>query len=96
MMQNGDMNQKTWILLNTCSTDSVTNNLDHVKGVKNHAKHKEIIVLTNGGSLIFDWKRCLTFLPLNVHVNKNDLAIIIPFKDVNIIPGVRVTMNTLI
>ena len=38
LMQNGNAINKTWILLDTCSTDSVTNNLDYVEDVKNFAK----------------------------------------------------------
>ena len=48
------------------------------------------------GSLIFDWKGCFIFLPLDVHVNYNSLAIVFSLKDMNNIPGGRVTMDTLI
>ena len=34
MIKNGDLIRKTWILLDTLSTDSVTNNLDYVEDVK--------------------------------------------------------------
>ena len=77
-----------------CYTDSVTNNLDYVEYVKNFAKGEKLTVLTNGGSLLFDRKGHLTFLPLNVYVSNNYLATIISLKDVNNIPGVRVTMYT--
>ena len=80
--------------MDTFSTDSVRNNLDYVEDVNNCAKHEELKVLTNGASLIFDWKGRLTFLPLNVHVNKNSLATIKYLKDVNNIPGVRVNIDT--
>ena len=56
LMQNGDVIKKTWILLDTCSTDSVTKHLDYVEDVNTYAKHKELIVLMNGGSLLFDQK----------------------------------------
>ena len=48
MMQNSDVIKKTWILLDTCYTDRVTNNLDFVEDVNICAKHKELKVLING------------------------------------------------
>ena len=45
LMQNGNVIKKTWILLDTCSTDSAPNNLDYVEDVKNCDKHEELIVL---------------------------------------------------
>ena len=96
LMKNGDIIKKIWIILNTCSTYSVTNNLDYVEDVKNREKQKELTVLTNGVSPLFDWKGRLTFLPLNVHVNENFLATTISLKYENNVPGVHVTMDTLI
>ena len=61
----------------TCYTDRVTNNLDYVDEVENYAKQKEIAVLKNGGSQLFDCKACLTYLPLNVNVNENSLTTIL-------------------
>ena len=69
MMQNGDVIQKTWILLDTYSIDSMKNNLVYVEYMKNCDKDEELTVLTNGGLLFFDSKWRLTFLPLSVHVN---------------------------
>ena len=93
LIQNYDVINKTWTLLDTFSTDSVTKKFYSVEDVKNCAKHEELKVLTNGVSLLFDQKLRLTFLPLNVHVNENSLAAILYFKDVNNIPGVPVTMD---
>ena len=81
LMQNGDVIKKIWKLFDTCYTDSVTNNLDYVEDVKNFPKHKELTLLSNGGSIIFDQKGQLTFLPLNLHVNENCPAAILCFKD---------------
>ena len=94
LIQNGYTIKITWILLDTCSTYSVTNNLDYVEDVKNCAKDEELTVFTNEGSLLFDRKGRLTFLPLSVHVNDNYLATILSLKYVNSIPGVLLTMDT--
>ena len=40
LMQNGEVIKKTWILLHTCSIDSVANNLNYVEDVNNYARHK--------------------------------------------------------
>ena len=53
-MQNGYMILKKWIISNTCSADSVTNNLDYVEDVKYCDKHKILTVLANRGLIIFD------------------------------------------
>ena len=94
LIQNGYVIKKKWVLLDTCFIDSVTNNLDYVEDAKNCAKHKELTVLANRGSLLFDRKVRLNFLPLNVQVNYDSLLTVISFKDVNNIIGVRVTMDT--
>ena len=90
------MINKKWMILDTCYTDTVIKKLDYVEEVKNCAKHEEITVLKNGGSLIFDWKGRLKYLPLNVHVDDNSIASILSLNYVNKIPGVCVTMDTLI
>ena len=40
LMQNFYVNNKTWILLESCSTYSVKNNLDCVEDKNNRAKHE--------------------------------------------------------
>ena len=59
LMQNAFVIWKTWILLYACSTDSVIKNLYYVEEMNNFSKHRELTVLNNGGSLLFDWKGCL-------------------------------------
>ena len=83
LIHNDDVIKKTWIILDNCSIDSMAKNWDCVEEVKNCTKDEEVTVLTNGGSLIFDSKERLTFLPLNVHVNNNSPALIISLKYVN-------------
>ena len=40
LMQNDDVFNKTWIILDTCYTDRVKNNLDYVKDAENCDKHE--------------------------------------------------------
>ena len=69
-------------------------NLDYVGDVNNCVKEEELTVLTNGGSLLYDRKGRLIFLPLCGHVNNNDLVTILSLKDVKNVSGVRMTMDT--
>ena len=92
-MKNGDVIKKISIILGTWSTDSVKN-IGYIEYVNTCDKQKELTLLTNVESLIFYRKDRLTFLPLNVHMNDNYLAIILSLKYVNNIVGVRVTMDT--
>ena len=84
------------ITLDTFTTYSVINKLNYVEYANNCAKHKELVVLKNGGSLLFDPKRSLKILPLNIHENYNSIETIITLKYVNNTPGVRLTMYTLV
>ena len=62
LKQNSNVIDKTWIILDTCSTHRMTKHLDYVEEVKNYAKHEELALFTNGGSLLFDQKwHMLTF-----------------------------------
>ena len=44
LIKNGGVIKKTWILLDTCSTYSVTNNLDYVEDANNYDKDEELTV----------------------------------------------------
>ena len=77
LIQNGYTIKITWILLDTCSTYIVTNNLDYVEDTNNCAKQEELIVLTDKTSLLFNRKGRLPFLPFNVHMNENSLLTIL-------------------
>ena len=60
-MQNSDVINKTWIILDTCSTYSMINDLYCVEDVNNCAKDEDLTVLTNRGLPLFDRKGGLTF-----------------------------------
>ena len=70
MMQNNNGIKKTWILLDTYSTDSAKNNFDYVENVKNCAKQEELTVFMNGGSLLFNRKGRLTFFTFECEYEK--------------------------
>ena len=53
LIQKGDVINKTWVPLDTWSTDRVAKILDYVEEVKKCDKQKALTVLTNGRSRIF-------------------------------------------
>ena len=61
LIQSGKEIKKTWILLDACYTDSVTNNLDYVEDINNCVKEKDLAVFLNGGLLLFNNKGRCTF-----------------------------------
>jgi hypothetical protein len=85
---------KSWLLLDTCSTSSVTNNLDLVHAVRTCSKEEVLTVHTNGGTKSFSQLGHLRLLPLQVHYNPDSLANILCFDDVACIDGVYITIDT--
>ena len=86
--------KNTWVLLDTCETNSVSNNTVLVTDIVVCKQHERIIVSTNGGLISFDKKSALKLLPMKVHFNKNSMANILSFKEVADILGVRITPDT--
>ena len=98
LAQTGDvadnMISKSWILLDTCSTDSVVNNLSFVTDIRDCNEQETLKIHTNGGALAFTKLGILKFLPLSVHVNESSMANILAVSDVAAIDGVRLTMDS--
>ena len=86
---------KNWILLDTCSTCSVSNNRDFLGPISKCTPDNVLMVFTNGGSKTFDETALLKLLPMTIHHNPDSMATILSVKDVGNIPGVQITMDTL-
>ena len=84
----------SWVLLDTCSTSSVTNNKDKVGDIRNCSPDECLKMFTNSGSTFYDKIAPLKLLPLDVHFNEKSMATILSVKDVNNIPDVHITMDT--
>ena len=67
----------TCVLLDTCYTNSVSNNTDLVKQIITCKNHKKITVSTNGGLKSFDKNTALNLFPTNVHFNQKSMATIL-------------------
>jgi hypothetical protein len=92
--QNNEMIPSSWILLDTCSTSNVSNNLEMVGDVRNCSADERLTVHTNGGTKIFGKIAPLKLLPLEVHFNRESMATILSLKSVADIPNVRISMDT--
>ena len=72
----------TWVILDTCATNSVSNNTALVKDIVSCKQRERLTVSTNGGLISFDKNSTLKLLPMKVHFNKNSMAAILSFKEV--------------
>ena len=88
------MISKTWILLDSCSTDTVFKNPDLVTNIRTGSTNEELKMLTNGGSVTYKDVADCKLLPLKVHFKKDSLANVLSFKQVSEIPGVKITTYT--
>ena len=89
-----EMTSKTWIPLDSCSTDTVFKNPDLVANIRTGTADEELKMLTNGGSVTYKEVPDCKLLPLEVHFNKDSLANILSFKQVSELPGVKITTDT--
>ena len=61
---------KTWILLDSCSTDTVFKNPDLVANIRTGSADEELRMLTNGGSVTYKDVADCKLLPLKVHLTR--------------------------
>ena len=85
---------KTWILLDSCSTDTVFKNPDLVANIKTGSADEELRILANGGSLKYKEVADCKLLPLKALFNEDSLVNVLSFKQVSEIPGVKITTDT--
>ena len=78
---------KNWILLDTCSTCNVSNNIALVKDVRACSEADMLTAYTNGGAQQYDKMADLRLLPITVHYKHDSMATILSFKSVSEIPG---------
>ena len=86
--------KNTWVLLDTCATNSVSNNTTLVTDIVACKKYERLTVSTNGGLISFDKKSTLKLLPMKVHFNQNYMATILSFKELVDILGVIIATDT--
>jgi len=84
-----------WILLDTCSTNSVFNNDIFLTNVK-RCKDDDVlhIVSNDGGSFTYDTIGHFGLLDMPIYYNKDSLANVLSFKQVAALDNVKFTLDT--
>ena len=84
-----------WILLDTCSTDSVFNNKSFLTKVSKCKNEDVLNIVSNGGGAVsYDTTGFFNLLSMPVYYNKKSLANVLSFKQVAALDGVRITIDT--
>ena len=86
--------RKTWILLDSSSTETVFKNPDLVSNIRIGSTDEELRMLIHEGSVIYKEVADCKLLPLNVQFNKASMANVLSFKQVSEIPAAKVTTHT--
>ena len=74
------MINKTLILLDSCSTDTVFKYHDFVANIRTGSADEELRILPNGGYVTYKEVAVYKLLPLKVNFNKDSLASVLSFK----------------
>jgi len=90
-----DIIDSNWVLLDTCSTDSVFNNNTFLSKISKCKDNDVLNIVSNGGGAVsYDTTGCFDLLSMPVYYNKNSLANVLSFKQVTALNGVRITLDT--
>ena len=84
---------KDTILLDSCATDSCTNNLDMINDLKTCTSDNTLHLETNGGMKSFDQRGIGTVLEVPIYYNKDSISTILAIKDILNIPGARIIFD---
>lgn len=84
----------SWLLLDTCSSNSTTNDAIHVTNITQCYVGDKMTTLTNGGQAVFDKVADLKLLPMKVYFDQNSMANVLSYHEVKSLPGIRITMDT--
>ena len=85
---------RSWILLDTCSSNSTCNDARHVENIKQCIFGEEMTTITNGGPRCFEKEATLNIFPLKVYFDQESLATIVSYYEVSILPGVTMIVNS--
>jgi len=83
----------TWLILNTCSSHSVTNN-QKIMTNRSKCSKDAALKITNAGEKIFSEIARLKRYAIGIYFNEDSLGTILSFCDVASIPGVCIMMDT--
>ena len=95
LTQSNNIIDPNWILLDTCSTDSVFNNSVFLSSIVKCKDDDVLNIVSNGGgSVQYDTIGDFNLLPMPIYYTKNSMANVLSFGQVAALDGVRITMNT--
>ena len=80
----------SWALLDSCSTDSCTNNRQLLKGLRKCKQGEELKLYTNGGEIMFDNYGEFNILPVKIFYNPKAIATVIAIRDVLNLENTRI------
>jgi len=83
-----------WILLDTCSTDNVINDVTLVQNMRKCGFDETLTIHTNGGELTYREIGDFKFLPIEVFYNPKSIANVLSLKAVDNVKGFHIEMNT--
>jgi hypothetical protein len=85
---------RSWILLDTCSSNTTSNDARHVKKIKQCDIADEMTTMTNGGPRVFQKEAELKLFPLKAYFDQTSLATVVSYHDMASLQGVRITVDT--
>ena len=86
--------QPDWVLLDTCLTDNVINNISLLVNVKNCTENESLKILANGGSPTYTKKGTFRFIHSASYYNPNSIANTSLLKAVADVENYDIVMNT--
>ena len=84
-----------WILLDTCSTNSVFNSSKFLKEIVVCSEDKNLTIFLNGGKQEYFLKSQMKLFPIAVNYNEESITNILSLKDLLNVDGLQVTMDSL-
>ena len=84
----------SWILLDTCSTDSVFNNKSFLSNIQNCDNGDGLHIVSNGGSMTYNSTATFDLFDMPVYYNEDSIANVLSFGQVAGLAGVRVLFDT--
>ena len=88
------MINENWVLLDICSTVGVCCKASILTDIRTCNKNETLTIITTGGSQNYDKIEYFKYLPILVYYNKDSLANILLFKEVALVLGICITMDT--
>ena len=88
------MLKPSWILLDSCSTDSCTNNRSMMESLEDCKKGERLVLSTNGGRVHFAKRGVFKMLPMKIYYNEKSMGTILSIKDVLNVKGTRIVYDT--